>query len=88
MYLDPNTICQNAGHFASNLTEQLNYNLQELIEKVMCLQSTNSTNRPLEGDKVVANLLKYSQLLAEQGKLSNALTYISATPTVSTDPRP
>ncbi|KAL5261717.1 hypothetical protein ACHWQZ_G007426 [Mnemiopsis leidyi] len=55
--------------------------LQELIEKVMCLQSTNSTNRPLDGDKVVANLLKYSQLLAEQGKLSNALTYISATPT-------
>ncbi|XP_063689338.1 protein transport protein Sec31A-like isoform X2 [Bolinopsis microptera] len=55
--------------------------LQELIEKVMCLQSTNSTNRPLEGERVVANLLKYSQLLAEQGKLSNALTYISATPT-------
>ena len=54
----------------------------------MCLQSTNSTNRPLDGDKVVANLLKYSQLLAEQGKLSNALTYISATPTVSTESLP
>jgi hypothetical protein len=47
----------------------------------MCLQSSN---RPLDGDKVVQNLLKYSKLLAEQGRFSNALTYISATPSVST----
>ena len=57
--------------------------VQELIEKVMCLQSTSSSTRPLDGDRVIANLLKYSQILAEQGKLSNALTYINATPQVS-----
>eukprot|EP00116_Pleurobrachia_bachei_P013490 sb/3473752/ len=54
--------------------------LQELVERIMCLQSTSSA--PLQGDKVVESLLKYSKILANQGQLSNALTYLSATPQV------
>jgi len=53
--------------------------LQDLMEKIMCLQSTSSVNTPLSGDTVVKNVLQYSKLLAGQGKLANALTYINAT---------
>ena len=46
----------------------------------MCIQST--TNKPLDGNNVVAKILRYSKILAEQGKLSNALTYINTTSNV------